>query len=155
MPGGKGNIKPSDGKQFSKSYQPQEKWTEKKAIQLGEDLINWLKEKDEDENDKGNIFVKDFLVIEHSYDGTLVEYLKKKFTSFSQLHARAKEIQEIKLVKYGVGDKLNSAMTKFVLTNHHGYSERVEQNQSGEKPIIQLLMKDVQTDNSSNEDIEP
>jgi len=155
MPGGNKNIKPSDGKQFSSTYQPSEKWTEKKAIQLGDDLIVWLKEKDEDGNDKGNIFVKDFLVIENSYGGQLVDYLKKKFSSFSELHARAKEIQEMKLVKFGVGDRLNASMTKFVLTNHHGYSERVEQNQSGEKPIIQLLMKDVQTNNGSNEDIEP
>jgi len=28
MPGGKGNIKPKDGKQFSSEYQPEEKWTE-------------------------------------------------------------------------------------------------------------------------------
>lgn len=44
MGGGKGNIKPEDGKQFSKDYQPPEKWTESKAIELGENLLVWLKE---------------------------------------------------------------------------------------------------------------
>ena len=46
MPGGKGNIKPEDGikTQFSSEYQPAEKWTKEKAMQLGEDLIKWQKD---------------------------------------------------------------------------------------------------------------
>ena len=54
MPGGKGNIRPKDGKQFSKDYQPPEKWTEKIAEQLGKELITWLKETDDEGKDKGN-----------------------------------------------------------------------------------------------------
>ena len=119
MGGGKGNIKPEDGKQFSSEYQPQEKWTEKKALELGESLITWMKEKDSEGGDKGNIFFEDFLFIENDYYSQLISYLCDKFTSFSKLIEKAKKIQELKLYKFGVADRLNANMTKFVLINEH------------------------------------
>lgn len=126
MPGGNKNIKPSDGKQFSSEYQPEEKWTEKKALQLGDDLISWLNKKDEDGNDLGNMFFEEFLIIEKNLDDSTIDYLSKKFSSFSDLKQKAKRIQEIKLAKYGVADRLNASMTKFVLANNHGWSDRKE-----------------------------
>ena len=42
-----------NGKLFSSEYQPPEKWNEERALQLGNDLINWLKEKDSEGNDEG------------------------------------------------------------------------------------------------------
>ena len=131
MPGGKGNIRPSDGKQFSKDYQPKEKWTKKRAMALGEELIAWLKETDEDGEDKGNMFFEEFLVIEKDLYLEVISYLCKKFTSFSKLIEKAKKIQELKLVKYGVGDRLNATMTKFVLMNCHGFSDKTSQEVSG------------------------
>jgi len=127
MPGGKGNIRPEDGKQFSSDYQPQEKWPEERAIELGEDLIKWLNEKTEESEDKGNIFFEEYLIIKRDLHPNIISYLTKKFTSFSELIRKAGKIQEIKLVKYGVADRLQPAMTKFVLTNHHGYKDRQEQ----------------------------
>ena len=140
MPGGKGNIKPSDGKQFSSDYQPQEKWTEKRALDLGNELIQWLKEVDEEGNDKGNMFFMEFLVIEKDLYEDLIEYLSKKFTSFSELIKKAKKIQEIKLVKYGVGDRLNSSMTKFCLINNHDWKDKTEIDHSnkGEQFVFML-----------------
>lgn len=123
MSGGKGNIRPEDGKQFSKDYQPQEKWTEQKALQLGNELIDWLKAKDADGEDKGNMFYEEFLVIERDLYPDLIRHLRDKFTSFYELTEKAKRIQEIKLVKYGVGDRLNATMTKFTLTNNHGWTD--------------------------------
>lgn len=143
MAGGYGNIRPEDGKQFSKDYQPAEKWTEKRALELGQELLTWMKAKDEDGEDKGNIFFEDFLMIENDYYDDLTDYLKNKFTSFSALLDSAKRIQEIKLKKFGVGDRLNATMTKFVLTNNHGYSERQDlTNNSGtfEQPQIQVSL---------------
>ena len=61
MTGGKGNIKPEDGKQFSSEYQPQEKWTEIKALKVGNDLIEWLQGEDE------NIFYEEFLYLHSNY----------------------------------------------------------------------------------------
>jgi len=107
---------------FSKDYQPKPKWTEKKAINLGEDLIKWLKDKDEEGEDKGNMFFEEFLIIEKNLYPDLIRYLSEKFNSFYELIEKAKKIQEIKLVKYGVGDRLNATMTKFVLINHFKYT---------------------------------
>lgn len=128
MPGGKGNINGNDGKRFSSEYQPKEKWTEQAALELGKELIEWLKEKDEDGEDKGNIFYEEFLVIENDYYPDLVGYLSEKFSSFFDLIKKAEKIQELKLQKYGVGDRLNSSMTKFVLANKHGWKEKQEIN---------------------------
>lgn len=126
MPGGKGNIKPEDGKQFSSEYQPQERWTENRAIQLGQDLIDWLKAVDENGMDRGNILVDEFLVIEKELYPELTSYLCKKFTSFFNLYEKAKRIQQTKLVKYGIGDRLNASMTKFTLINNHGWKDKKE-----------------------------
>jgi len=128
MAGGKGNIKPEDGKQFTAEYQPQEKWTEEKALQLGHELIEWLKAKNEEGEDKGNIFFQEFLIIEKDLYEELIAYLSKKFTSFLKLLKKAEKIQELKLQKYGVGDRLNATMTKFVLTNKHGWKEKKEES---------------------------
>lgn len=126
MPGGKGNIRPEDGKQFSSTYQPQEKWTEEKAIELAEGLIRWFNEKDDNGNDKGNIFWEEYIVIEKDLYPSVVSYLCNKFSSFSNLIEKAKKIQEIKLVKYGIADKLQPTMTIFVLKNHHNYRDKSE-----------------------------
>lgn len=131
MPGGKGNIRPEDGKQFSKEYQPEEKWTEKKALELGNELIEWLKI-----DGKENMFFEEFLVIEKNLYPPLIPYLKRKHTSFLKLIEKAKKIQELKLIKYGVNNELNSQMTKFVLTNHHDYEERSKVNNVIDIPDI-------------------
>ena len=119
------------GKKFSKDYQPAEKWTEKKALELGQELLSWMKEKDDDGEDKGNIFFEDFLMIENNYYEELIAYLCGKFPSFLKLIGHARKIQEIKLIKFGVGDRLNATMTKFVLTNNHDYTEKVDNTTKG------------------------
>ena len=124
MAGGNKQIRPEDGKQFSSEYQPPEKWTEKVALALGEELLEWLFEKDEEGNDKGNIFFNDFILIEKRIPHKTLNYLQKKFSSFSTLMENAKKIQETKLIKYGVGDRLNASMTKFTLNVNHGLVER-------------------------------
>jgi predicted AlkP superfamily pyrophosphatase or phosphodiesterase len=111
-------------KVFTKDYQPQVKWLEEDALLLANDFIAWLKEADE------NIFVDDFLFLscdETKYAGniyaTLPNYLCDKFESFSNLYEKALKLQETKLLKFGVFDKLNAQMTKFVLTNCHGWAD--------------------------------
>lgn len=125
MPGGKGRIRPEDGKQFSSSYQPEEKWTEEKSLKLGQELIIWMKK------DPVNIFWEDFLYIENDYYSDLIRYLSNKFTSFYELIEKAKKIQEIKLKKYGTADSLNAAMTKFVLINEHNWRDKHETELTG------------------------
>jgi len=119
MPGGKGNIKPEDNpKPFTSDYQPEETWTEERAIELGNELILWQKE------EASHIFWDEFLVIEKGYYEELIAYLCTKFTTFLKLVNKAKKIQEIKLKKYGTADKLNASMTKFVLINNHNWKDQ-------------------------------
>ena len=124
MPGGNKNINGSDGKQFSKDYQPQEKWTEKRALEVGNELLEWLKAEDD------NLFFEEFLYLENDYYTELIAYLSKKFSSFLRLIEKAKKIQEIKLYKYGAFDKLNSQITKFVLINEHGKTSEKTENKT-------------------------
>ena len=118
----------SRGKQFTSEYQPEnEKWTESESLKFINDLIAWIKEKDD------NIFVDDFIFLscdESKYAGNiyakLPNYLASKFDSCSTLYARAIQMQKAKLVKYGVMDKLNAHMTKFTLINNHGWKEKTD-----------------------------
>lgn len=140
MPGGKGNIRPEDGKQFSSTYQPKLKWTKARAMQLGNDMIAWQKK------DAINIFWEEFLVIERDLYPEIIAYLCKKYSSFLKLTEQARKIQELKLQKYGTADKLNATITKFVLINKHGWKDKTELEHSGSiiLPItgIQIIKDD-------------
>ncbi len=96
-----------------------EKWTEQIALDLGNELINWIKLDD-------NIFFEDFLYIVKDLHPNIIGYLSKKYKSFNELLKRSKKIQELKLVKLGIKDKLQPAMTIFVLKNHHNYKDKQE-----------------------------
>jgi hypothetical protein len=134
MPGGNGNIRPEDGKQFSSTYQPKPKWTKQRAMQLGSDLIAWQRK------DAINIFWEEFLVIERDLHPNVIGYLCKKFTSFCDLIEQARKIQELKLQKYGTADKLNAAITKFVLINKHGWREKQELTGADGKDLNTSIM---------------
>lgn len=131
MPGGNKNIKPEDGKQFSKDYQPTEKWTEKNALALGNEMIEWLNEVDENGKDLGNTLFEEFLVIKKGLYPDIITYLRDKFTSFSKLYKAAKKTQEIKITKYCLLDQMNAGMGKFLLSATHGLTEKKEIKQSG------------------------
>lgn len=98
------------------------KWTEEKALEIGNDLLDWIKE-----DTKENIFVSDYLV-RNGYYKDMVDYLQEKYESFSDIIKNALQIQEMKLVKYGTQGKLQPAITIFVLKNHHDYRDRTDQN---------------------------
>lgn len=140
--GGWGNIRPEDGKQFSSEYQPPEKWTEQRALELGYELLDWMSEVDENGEDKMNMFVDEFFVIKKRMYSTLPNYLVGKFTSFSRLYDTAMKIQEVKLKKHGVRDRLNATMTKFVLKNNHGWKEEHEtQTDTNQVKPIEIVIR--------------
>jgi len=112
-----------------------EKWTLDEAMKLGNELIEWMKEKDKDDVDKGNIFYEEFLCIENDYYEELISYLCKKFEPFFKLIKKAKKIQELKLIKFGIADRLQATMTIFVLKNHHGYKDRSETENTNKNTI--------------------
>jgi len=136
MPGGNKNIKPSDGVQFGKRNKAAEKWTEDAAIMLGDDLLNWMLAAD------GNIFFDEFLFIacdESKYPGKiyrdLLRYLSNKFSSFSERLEKAKEIEKLRLKKFGAFDRLNAGIVKFLLSAEYGLSEKKETEHIGNVSI--------------------
>lgn len=112
-----------DGK-FSSEYQPdKEIWTEPVSVRFFSDMVTWLNDAEE------NIFWEEFIFMiakpenyhnKATIHKDLPQYLAGKFKPCSDLLEKAKQIQKIKLQKYGVMDKLNASMTKFVLINNHG-----------------------------------
>ncbi len=157
MPGGKGNIRPEDGKQFSSTYKPAEKWTEEEALRLGNDLLVWMRAEDE------NIFFDDFLFLacdESKYAGKiypqLPSYLASKFTSFSNLLEKARNIEKTKLKKYGAFDKLNASIVKFLLSAEYGLSEKQAIEHSGEMKTnhepVKIIFSDIEAENLQDDD---
>lgn len=124
--------------QFKLGNKAAEKWTLEDAMKIGEDLISWMKAKNEYGEDNGNIFYEDFLILENDYYEELISYLCKKFDPFLKLIKKAKKIQELKLVKYGVADRLQAAMTIFVLKNNHGYKDKSEVETTIKTKLLEL-----------------
>ncbi len=134
MPGGKGNIKPTDNPHpFTESYNGRdyEKWTEKKVHQKLDELEQWLLEdviiSDDDGEiieikDKGNCFYKGWLYKQWLYD-SWISYVCNKFTTVSHRFEDIDKIQMEKLQILGSDGKHNVSMNKFILTNKHKWSE--------------------------------
>lgn len=109
-----------------------EKWTEEKALELGNELIEWLKQSSEK-----NVFFIKFLApkgISHQ----LVSELANKFKSFQTLLDIAKDIQEGKILENGILGGYNATITKFVLINHFGYQDKKVIEDNSEKPILHI-----------------
>lgn len=140
-------IGPEDGKKFSSTYQPKPKWTKAKAMQLANDLIAWQKK------DAINIFWEEFLVIERDLHPNVIGYLRKKYSSFSDLLEKARKIQELKLQKYATADKLNAAITKFVLINKHGWRDKQEVTGADGRDLVPRITIEF-IDNADKVDIE-
>jgi len=109
-----------NGKMFSKEYQPEEKWTEEKALALGYELLEWMKQ-------PMNIFFEEFLIIENDYYAELIAYLSSKFPSFLKVIDRARKIQELKLQKHATFKDTDTGMTKFILINRHDWKDKTEE----------------------------
>ena len=126
MPGGKGNIKGSDNiNPFKEGNNAAEKWSEADALMLAKDMIDWMREEEE------NVFFDEFIYLacdRSKYKGeiyaTLPAYLCKKFTSFSKLFEVCKEIEKTKLRRGGAFNKLNPQIVKFLLSAEYGLSEK-------------------------------
>ena len=159
MPGGNKNIKPEDGKQFEKGNKAAEKWTEGEALKLGNDLLQWMQAADE------NIFFDEFLYLscdETQYAGkiysTILPYLSNKFSSFSNILNKCRDIEKTKLKKFGAFDKLNASIVKFLLSAEYGMSESSKLNIGGQKgnPLTHLVSQPLTSEEIKkfNEEIE-
>lgn len=112
------------------------KWTEQKAMELANELIEWMKSSEK------NMFFEPFLTENKKIPVDQISKLSKKYKSFFQAIKRAKKIQEYRIVEMGlrpkdssvasltqnlnkksVTEKESSTVAIFLLKSNHGYME--------------------------------
>ena len=98
--------------QFKKGNKAALKWTEEKAIALGQELLDWMHE------DQRNFMMKDFLFERNLY-ADIISYLSGKYPSFSEYITRAKEIEAHRIQKFALTNNINAGMAQWVLAVHH------------------------------------
>lgn len=146
MGGGKGNINGNDGVKFEPGNKAAEKWTEEAALKFGNDLLNWMREADE------NVFFDDFIYLQDhtgKYAGSiyadLPSYLSKKYSSFLDILTICRNIEKTKLKKFGAFDKLNSGVVRFLLSAEYGMSEKTETKNETTQTIVWDEVKTYET----------
>jgi hypothetical protein len=129
------------------------KWTEEKALELANELIEWMK------SSENNIFFERFLVQNKDIPSEMISILSKKFKSFFQSIKKAKKIQEHRIIDIGlkpkdssvasltqnlnkksVTEKDSSTFAMFLLKSNHGYMEE-SQKQTNEIKLQELELK--------------
>ena len=123
------------------------KWTEEKAMELANELLEWISK-----DDKRNLFIREFLLQVKDLYPDVLAYLRSKFPSFDKAIEKAKQIQEVKLLKYGVLDSYNATITQFVLVNHFGYKSRHEKEVIREERITGIDIKVIEPGNEKDKD---
>jgi hypothetical protein len=122
-----------------------EKWTEEDALCLASALIAWLRPRFKDGVDlhANNYYCNTFLVIENNYNKSTIDYLSKKFASFSEMLKTAREIQEIKIAQAALMGYVNKTMAIFFLKAKHGWQEPFRIQGDPEAPLqIKTSMRD-------------
>jgi len=97
------------------------KWTKEKVLKIGEELIEWLREEDE------NVWFEKFLYVEKNLYPQWVSEMRDKYEEFSELIKKAKKIQESKIADMALQQNLSIPMAIFVLKNHYGWTDKTEQ----------------------------
>lgn len=106
-------------------------WTEEKVLQLGEELIEWLKEDDD------HVWFERFLYEKKDLYPQFISEMRDKYPKFSELLKKAKKIQENKLVDGTLKHSLNPTMAIFVLKNHYQYTDKSQTEISiSEQPLL-------------------
>ena len=93
------------------------KWTEEAAMQLIDEFHVWIDESDD------NIYVQDFFLMKNDVCKSSINELSNRYPAFSNAYKKAKEKQEMKLLKLGGKGKLNPVFTMFNLKCNHGYQD--------------------------------
>ena len=108
-----------------------EKYTDELISLEAKAFLDWMKLPE-------SIFFKSF-AIERGYHPNRLQEFANKSVEFSGVLEIAKAWQESKLINYGLFNKINCGMTKFVLANHHGYSERSQVGGDQANPLALIL----------------
>lgn len=93
-------------------------WTEEKIMELGYELLEWLKASED------NVWFERFLYEEKDLYPQLIGEMTAKYEKFAELIKRCKKIQEGKIVDGTFKHNLNPTMAIFVLKNHYQYTDK-------------------------------
>ena len=101
---------------------PKKVWTEKKALKLVEELVDWLVDKDE------NYLFNKFLFIEKAKSGQklypkVLSYLEKKYESVAKEMSLARAIQEVKLAEKLAQKGMSHSGIIFQLKHNHQWKD--------------------------------
>jgi len=123
-----------------KGHKNAEKWTEEKALELGNELMEWMmpdivtgkdKEIKYDKNLR-NIQFNKFILMDKDLDKNIISELCKKYDSFGQIIAKAKEMQEVKAFELAIfAKKMNPAGIIFFIKTVCGRNEKSMIEHSG------------------------
>jgi hypothetical protein len=99
-------------------------YTDEFIEKFGEEMLAWF------EADESHIMYTKFLVPKRIAKQRLSEF-KKKNRRFSELLAICELIQENRIAEKALDKSFSDPMSRFMLTNHHGYKQAVETKISG------------------------
>jgi len=140
-----------------------EKWTEEEALKLADETIDWLMPKYEYDEKAGkkidkhsrNVFYLEFFTLHRKLNRCTIDYLCRKYKSFSARYETIKNIQEAKLQKIGSFAKnINPSIVTLILKAKHDYTEKTDMNLSGQIsniPQAQINVINTQVKNGKSE----
>lgn len=110
------------------------KYTPEVIEKLADELLAWY------DNPK-NIMLNKFAIHKRMHRQRLSEFAEKN-TRFADVYKLCKEWQELKLNEGGLTGEYKEGFSKFLLVNHHNYSDKVENKISGSSsdPFVTLII---------------
>lgn len=121
--------------------------SERRLKSIGAKTIAYMEDSNLD-----HCFVYEYLAKEHKISGADVTFYRKTYPSFDYLITLALELQEQKLARLMLRNKVNTQAAVFVLKNKHGWSERarvdvqqsvVDAVQEARKRLVEISNDDV------------
>lgn len=84
-----------------------------------QEIITGLFEFMNDKDQKGNIFVNDYLILERQLLHSDIQILKTTNETFLTAFRNGMQIEETKLKKFAAADRLNASFVKEILNRDH------------------------------------
>ena len=113
---------------------PKNKWTREFAGDLARKMLNWFQASDE------NWFLGEFAATQKMHRSRLAEIAAKFPHEFGETFQHCKQIQENKLLKFGIEGKKNPVMTIFALKNTSEWRDNPDGVVNNAKTINQYYM---------------
>ena len=109
------------------------KWTDEAIAKETDALYDWI-------DNPNNYFFTSFLIARELHPQQ-VERFAEMSEEFCEAYARAKLVQEARLVHMGITRKGDPGFIKFILQNKAGWKEKNEVSGDGENPLAVIMEK--------------